>query len=218
MPSSFCAKHNKKVKEEVKIELEEKFIKEMQFAVYIFLKIIQIKGNFTDDKKKKEMLGSALITCLTKLGKENYVNRLLITRLLASRFLDIFPDLTNEERESSLLALLAKKDNFSGFVETFAELIKMLYPIQEMKKLVITELFTFMTSDHRYMNENNVLKKVAKLYANAKETINKVIKDFPKFSIKYQFTTYEEKITGYIAFYQIMTLLAGNLSFSEAIL
>ena len=206
------------MKEEVKIDLEEKFIKEMQFAVYIFLKIIQIKGNFTDDKKKKEMLGSALITCLTKLGKENYVNRLLITRLLASRFLDIFPDLTNEERESSLLALLAKKDNFSGFVETFAELIKMLYPIQEMKTLVITELFTFMTSNHRYMNENNVLKKVAKLYANAKETINKVIKDFPKFSIKYQFTTYEEKITGYIAFYQIMTLLAGNLSFSEAIL
>ena len=218
MSSSFCAKHNKKVKEEVKIDLEEKFIKEMQFAVYIFLKIIQIKGNFTDDKKKKEMLGSALITCLTKLGKENYVNRLLITRLLASRFLDIFPDLTNEERESSLLALLAKKDNFSGFVETFAELIKMLYPIQEMKKLVITELFTFMTSDHRYMNENNVLKKVAKLYANAKETINNVIKDFPKFSIKYKFTTYEKKITCYIAFYQIMTLLVCNISFSEAIL
>lgn len=120
------------------IELEGKFIEEMQFAIYLFLKITQIKGNFTDDSKKKEVLGITLIKILTKFGKESYVNRIFITHLLASSFLDIFPDLTSEERDSTLLALLAKKDNYFAFVETFAELIKMLYPIQEMKTLVIT--------------------------------------------------------------------------------
>lgn len=74
------------------------------------------------------------------------MNRILITRLLASRFLDIFPDLTGDERESSILALLAKLDAYSAFVENFADLIHMLYPIQDMKKLVITEIFTFLTS------------------------------------------------------------------------
>lgn len=184
-PRSFCAVHSKKVKEEVSIELEKKFIREIQFAVYLFLKITQIKGKFMDDSKKKEAIGIALITHLIKLGKGNYVNRILITRLLASRFLDIFPDLTSEERESSILALLAKKDTYSAFVENFAELISMLYPIQDMKKLVITELFTFLTSKNRYFNEKNVLSKVWRVYTNSKEIINQTIKDFPDFTIKY---------------------------------
>ena len=94
---------------------------------------------FVSHKKKKEMLGSALITCLTKLGKENYVNRLLITRLLASRFLDIFPDLTNEERESSLLALLAKKDNFyvlSLKTKCYTSLVFYLFMVKQIKEIM----------------------------------------------------------------------------------
>ena len=87
----------------------------MQFVIYLFLKITQIQGNFTDDFTKKEVLGIGLAVYLLKFSLENYVNRILITRLLASRFLDIFPDLTSEERESNMLALLAKKDNYPAF-------------------------------------------------------------------------------------------------------
>ena len=87
----------------------------MQFVIYLFLKITQIQGNFTDDFTKKEVLGIGLAVFLLKFSLENYVNRILVTRLLASRFLDIFPDLTSEERESNMLALLAKKDNYPAF-------------------------------------------------------------------------------------------------------
>lgn len=160
----------------------------MQFVIYLFLRITQIKGNFTDDSKKKELLGISLIANLAKLGKESHVNRILITRLLASRFLDIFPDLTNDERESTMLTLLAKKENYSAFVDKFAELIKTLYPIQEMKTLVIGELFAFMTSKNRWLSSKNVLSKVSKLYTKSQETIIKAIKDFPYFTVKYNFT------------------------------
>ena len=87
----------------------------MQFVIYLFLKITQIQGNFTDDFTKKEVIGIGLAVFLLKFSLENYVNRILVTRLLASRFLDIFPDLTSEERESNMLALLAKKDNYPAF-------------------------------------------------------------------------------------------------------
>ena len=87
----------------------------MQFVIYLFMKITQIQGNFTDDFTKKEVLGIGLAVFLLKFSLENYVNRILVTRLLASRFLDIFPDLTSEERESNMLALLAKKDNYPAF-------------------------------------------------------------------------------------------------------
>lgn len=67
-PRSFCDVHSKKVKEEVNVELEWEFIREIQFVVYLFLKITQIKGKFMDDSKKKEAIGIAFITHLVKLG------------------------------------------------------------------------------------------------------------------------------------------------------
>ena len=51
--NSFCPLHQRAEKEEIKIEMEGKFIEEMQFAIFLFLKITQIKGHFTDDSKKK---------------------------------------------------------------------------------------------------------------------------------------------------------------------
>lgn len=126
--------------------MEGKYIEEMQFVIYLFLRITQIKGNFTDDFKKKEVCGIVMMTTFTKIALKSYVNRILLTRLLTSRFLNIFPDLTSEERESTLFALLVKKESLPGFVGAFADLIKTLYPIQEMKTMVLRELFNYMTS------------------------------------------------------------------------
>ena len=84
--------------------------------------------------------------------------------MLASRFSNIFPDLTNEESNSSLLALLAKKDCYSVFVETLTKLAIMLNPIEEMKTLIIYELFRNMTSKNQWLSAKNMLNKVVTTY------------------------------------------------------
>ena len=43
----------------------------MQFVIYLFLKITQIQGNFTDDFTKKEVLGIGLAVYLLKFSLEN---------------------------------------------------------------------------------------------------------------------------------------------------
>lgn len=110
--------------------------------------------------------------------------------------------------------MLSKKDAYSAFVENLAELIHMLYPIQDMKKLVITEIFTFLTSKHRYLNEKNVLSKVYMVYINSKEIINQTIKDFPHFTIKYSFPDYASQVVSYFEYYKILAFLVNDVSFA----
>lgn len=80
-----------------------------------------------------------------------------------------------------------------------------------MKKLVITELFTFLTSKNRYFNEKNVLSKVWMTYTNSKETINQTIKDFPDFTIKYSFTDYSSKVLNFYEYYKIIAFLVNDV-------